>query len=237
MRGWKVGTIKENLDRIREEIEKACQRVGRSSKEVKVLAATKTRTPEEILEAYQAGVRLFGENRVQEAREKIPLLRDRMPQAQWHMIGHLQTNKVKYAVELFDWIETVDRKELVNELVKRLKRAGREKVSTLIEVKLSPEESKHGCPPEKVEELLSYTLEFPEIEVLGFMTVPPYYEEVELVRPFFIRLREIRDRMEEKFKRKFPELSMGMSHDFVVAVEEGATIVRIGTALFGPRRY
>ncbi|WP_457681397.1 YggS family pyridoxal phosphate-dependent enzyme [Thermovibrio sp.] len=228
--------IKENLERIKEEIEKACQRAGRDPKEVKILAATKTRAPQEILEAYEAGIRLFGENRVQEAREKIPLLREKMPQAEWHMIGHLQTNKVKYAVELFDFIETIDRESLVDELVKRLKKRGK-RVKALIEVKLSPEESKHGCPPERVKELVEYTLNFPEIELSGFMTVPPYYEEVELVRPFFIRLREIRDRMEEEFKREFPELSMGMSHDFKVAVEEGATIVRIGTALFGPRRY
>jgi len=232
-----VGRIKENLERIREEIEKACARAGRKSEEVKILAATKTRTPEEILEAYEAGIRLFGENRVQEAREKIPLLKEKMEKAQWHMIGHLQTNKVKYAVNLFDWIETLDRKALADELVKRAEKAGRERIPVLVEVKLSPEESKHGCPPEELEELLSYALQLPRLEVKGFMTVPPYYEEVELVRPFFMRLREIRDRMEEQFGREFPELSMGMSHDFTVAVEEGATIVRIGTALFGPRKY
>ncbi|WP_456420328.1 YggS family pyridoxal phosphate-dependent enzyme [Thermovibrio sp.] len=232
-----MGRIKENLERIREEIEKACARAGRKSEEVKILAATKTRTPEEILEAYEAGIRLFGENRVQEAREKIPLLKEKMEGAQWHMIGHLQTNKVKYAVNLFDWIETLDRKALADELVKRAEKAGRERIPVLVEVKLSPEESKHGCPPEELEELLSYALQLPRLEVKGFMTVPPYYEEVELVRPFFMRLREIRDRMEEQFGREFPELSMGMSHDFTVAVEEGATIVRIGTALFGPRKY
>jgi len=232
-----AGKIKENYERIKREIEEACKRAGRSPEEVKVLAATKTRTPEEILEAYEAGVRLFGENRVQEAREKIPLLREKMEGARWHMIGHLQTNKVKYAVNLFDWIETVDRKGLVDELVKRLRKEGKRELPVLIEVKLSPEESKHGCPPEEVSELLEYTLKFPELKVKGFMTVPPYYEEVELVRPFFIRLREIRDRMEERFGVELCELSMGMSHDFKVAVEEGATIVRIGTALFGQRRY
>ena len=232
-----AGKIKENYERIKREIEEACKRAGRSPEEVKVLAATKTRTPEEILEAYEAGVRLFGENRVQEAREKIPLLREKMEGARWHMIGHLQTNKVKYAVNLFDWIETVDRKGLVDELVKRLRKEGKRELPVLIEVKLSPEESKHGCPPEEVSELLEYTLKFPELKVKGFMTVPPYYEELELVRPFFIRLREIRDRMEERFGVELCELSMGMSHDFKVAVEEGATIVRIGTALFGQRRY
>jgi pyridoxal phosphate enzyme (YggS family) len=227
--------IKENLERIREEIEKACQKLGRSPSEVKILAATKTRTPEEIFQAYEAGIRLFGENRVQEAREKLPKLPP-MPGASWHMIGHLQSNKVKYAVKLFDCIESLDRKSLVDELVKRLRKEEK-RIDALIEVKLSPEETKHGCPPEKVEELVEYTLNFNEINLIGFMTVPPYYEELELVRPYFMRLREIRDKMEEKFKRSFPELSMGMSHDFKVAVEEGATIVRIGTALFGPRKY
>jgi pyridoxal phosphate enzyme (YggS family) len=227
--------IRENLERIREEIEKACQKVGRSPGEVKILAATKTRSPEEIFQAYQAGIRLFGENRVQEAREKLPKLPP-MPGASWHMIGHLQSNKVKYAVKLFDCIESLDRKPLVDELVKRLRKEEK-RIDALIEVKLSFEETKHGCPPEKVEELVEYTLNFKEINLVGFMTVPPYYEEVELVRPYFMRLREIRDKMEDKFKRSFPELSMGMSHDFKIAVEEGATIVRIGTALFGPRKY
>jgi pyridoxal phosphate enzyme (YggS family) len=228
--------IRENLEKIKEKIEKSCLRVGRSPEEVKILAATKTRTPDEIREAYEAGIRLFGENRVQEAREKIPELKD-LKDAEWHMIGHLQTNKVKYAVELFNWIETIDRRELVDEIVKKLEKKGLERIKGLIEVKLSPEESKHGCPPEKVEELLSYALEFPQIEILGFMTVPPYLENLEEVRPYFRELREIRDKMEEVFDRKFPELSMGMSHDFTVAVEEGATIVRIGTALFGERKY
>ncbi len=225
--------IKENYEKIREEIEKACAKVGRKPEEVKVLAATKTRNLEEIKEAYKAGIRLFGENRVQEAREKIPNLRE-LQGAQWHMIGHLQRNKVKYAVELFDAIETVDRKSLVEEIEKRLK--GRE-IEVLIEVKLSFEESKHGCRPEEVKELAEYILERPNLKLKGLMTVPPFYEDAELVRPFFIRLREIKEKLEEELKVKLPELSMGMSHDFKVAVEEGATIVRIGTALFGPRKY
>ena len=226
--------IRENYERIMEEIEKACQRAGRKPTEVKLLAATKTRTPEEVREAYEAGVRLFGENRVQEAREKIPWLKD-LEDAEWHMIGHLQTNKVKYAVKLFNCVETLDRKELADELVKRLKKEGIERLNVLIEVKLSPEETKHGCSPEMVEELVSHTIQFPQLNVIGFMTVPPYVENPEEVRPYFAKLREIREKMEITFNREFPELSMGMSHDFPVAVEEGATIVRIGTALFGPR--
>ena len=228
--------IEENVKKIVERIEKACERVGRTPKEVKILAATKTRSPEEIRRAYNAGIRLFGENRVQEARKKIPQLAD-LKGSEWHMIGHLQTNKVKYAVELFNCIETIDRKGLVDEIVRRLEKKGIRGVKALIEVKLSPEETKSGCPPQKVEELVSYVLRFPQIELLGFMTVPPYLENPEEVRPYFRRLREIRDRMEDRFGKPFPELSMGMSHDFEVAVEEGATIVRIGTAIFGPRNY
>jgi len=228
--------IEENVKKIVERIEKACERVGRKAEEVKILAATKTRSPEEIRRAYNAGIRLFGENRVQEARKKIPQLAD-LKGSEWHMIGHLQTNKVKYAVELFNCIETIDRKGLVDEIVRRLEKKGIRGVKALIEVKLSPEETKSGCPPQKVEELVSYVLRFPQIELLGFMTVPPYLENPEEVRPYFRRLREIRNRMEDRFGKPFPELSMGMSHDFEVAVEEGATIVRIGTAIFGPRNY
>jgi len=228
--------IEENVRGIVERIEKACERVGRNSKEVKILAATKTRSPEEIRRAYKAGIRLFGENRVQEARKKIPQLTD-LKGSEWHMIGHLQTNKVKYAVELFNCIETIDRKGLVDEIVKRLEKKGIRGVKALIEVKLSPEETKSGCPPQEVEELVSYVLRFPQVELLGFITVPPYFENPEEVRPYFRKLREIRNRMEDRFGKPFPELSMGMSHDFEVAVEEGATIVRIGTAIFGPRNY
>ncbi|WP_163327647.1 YggS family pyridoxal phosphate-dependent enzyme [Desulfurobacterium thermolithotrophum] len=226
--------IRENVKRIKERIEKACERAKRSPDEVFILAASKTRAPEEIRKAFEAGIKLFGENRVQEAREKIPLLSD-LP-IEWHMIGHLQKNKVKYAVNLFEVIESVGSKELADELEKRLSKIGK-KLEVFIEVKLSPEETKHGCSPNEVEELARYVLELKHLDLKGLMTVPPYFEDVELVRPYFRRLREIRDRLEDSLGMKIPHLSMGMSHDFEVAVEEGATIVRIGTAIFGPRNY
>ena len=226
--------IKDRVEQVLEQIEEAALRAGRDPKEVKLLAASKTRTQEEIREAFQAGVKLFGENRVQEAREKVPALSD-LP-ITWHMIGHLQTNKVKHAVELFHCIESVDRKNLVDELVKRLRRVGK-KMPILIEVKLSPEETKHGCSVEELPALVEYVLQFPELQLQGLMTVPPYLENPEEVRPYFRQLRELRDSLEERFSIKLPELSMGMSHDFPVAVEEGATIVRVGTAIFGPRNY
>jgi pyridoxal phosphate enzyme (YggS family) len=152
------------------------------------------------------------------------------------MIGHLQTNKVKYAVKLFDCIESVDREGLVEELQKRLSREGKV-MPVLIEVKLSPEESKHGCLPQELPRLTEKVLNSPNLKLKGLMTVPPYFEDPEKVRPYFAELRRLRDELQEKFKVELPELSMGMSHDFPVAVEEGATIVRVGTAIFGPRNY
>ncbi len=226
--------VRENVQKIKERIERACERVGRDPREVSILAASKTRTPEEIREVFEAGIKLFGENRVQEARDKIPLLSDLS--IEWHMIGHLQRNKVKYAVNLFDVVESLDSKELADELEKRLSKVGK-KMRVFIEVKLSPEETKHGCSPEEALELARYVLSLEHLKLEGLMTVPPYFEDLELVRPYFRKLREIRDNLEDALGINLPHLSMGMSHDFEVAVEEGATIVRIGTAIFGPRNY
>lgn len=226
--------VRENVQKIKERIERACEKVGRDPGEVSILAASKTRTPEEIREVFEAGIKLFGENRVQEARDKIPLLSDLS--IEWHMIGHLQRNKVKYAVNLFDVVESLDSKELADELEKRLSKVGK-KMRVFIEVKLSPEETKHGCSPEEALELSRYVLSLEHLKLEGLMTVPPYFEDLELVRPYFRKLREIRDNLEDALGINLPHLSMGMSHDFEVAVEEGATIVRIGTAIFGPRNY
>ena len=226
--------VRKNVQKIKERIERACERVGRDPGEVSILAASKTRTPEEIREVFEAGIRLFGENRVQEARDKIPLLSD-LP-IEWHMIGHLQRNKVKYAVNLFDVVESLDSKELADELEKRLSKVGK-RMRVFIEVKLSPEETKHGCSPEEALELAKYVLSLEHLKLEGLMTVPPYFEDLELVRPYFRKLREIRDNLEDALGINLPHLSMGMSHDFEVAVEEGATIVRIGTAIFGERMY
>ena len=226
--------VRENVQKIKERIERACERAGRDPGEVSILAASKTRTPEEIREVFEAGIRLFGENRVQEARDKIPLLSDLS--IEWHMIGHLQRNKVKYAVNLFDVVESLDSKELADELEKRLSKVGK-KMRVFIEVKLSPEETKHGCSPEEALELAKYVLSLEHLKLEGLMTVPPYFEDLELVRPYFRKLREIRDNLEDALGVNLPHLSMGMSHDFEVAVEEGATIVRIGTAICGLRNY
>ncbi|SNR86319.1 YggS family pyridoxal phosphate-dependent enzyme [Desulfurobacterium atlanticum] len=226
--------IKENIEAIKERISNAARRAGRDPEEITLLAASKTRAPQEIREAFNCGIKVFGENRVQEAREKIPALSD-LP-IEWHMIGHLQTNKVKYAVKMFTLIHSVDSENLIEELEKRAKKE--EKIQeVLIEVKLSPEETKHGCKEDEVPFLVEKILEKENLKLLGFMTIPPYVENREEVRPYFAKLREIKEAMERKFGRRFPHLSMGMTHDFEVAIEEGATIVRIGTAIFGPRNY
>lgn len=211
-------------------------RAGRNPEEIKLIAVTKTVPPERIIEAIEAGLRIFGENRVQEARDKIPAIMQRAPDIKlsWHMIGPLQKNKAKYAVKLFDMIHSVDSKELALEINKQAEKIGKIQ-DILIEVKLSSEETKHGISPEEFFELLEFTCTLKNLNVKGLMTIPPYSENPEDSRPYFRRLREL---LEEANIKGFPlkELSMGMSGDFEIAIEEGATMVRIGTAIFGERK-
>ncbi len=211
-------------------------RAGRNPEEIKLIAVTKTVPTLLIMEAIEAGLRIFGENRVQEARDKIPEIMQRSPATNlsWHMIGPLQKNKARYAVKLFDMIHSVDSKGLAEEINKQAMKAGKIQ-DILIEVKLSPEETKHGIRPEGLFELLEFTSGLKNLQVRGLMTIPPYSENPEDSRPYFRRLREL---LEEANRKGFPlkELSMGMSGDFEIAVEEGATMVRIGTAIFGERR-
>lgn len=230
-----MSRIKQNVEAVFERIEKAALRAGRKPEEVILLAATKTRSAEQIRQAFEAGVRFFGENRVQEAKEKIPKLSD-LKGAVWHMIGHLQTNKVKDAVKLFNAIESVDRERLVEQLQKRLSKVGGS-VEVFIEVKLSPEESKHGCSPELLEPLAEKILRAENLKLVGLMTVPPYFKDPLKAAPYFAKLRKLRDKLQNSLGINLPHLSMGMSHDFEVAIAEGATIVRVGTAIFGPRNY
>ena len=231
---WRTMSIKDNVLEVKRRIEAACKRVNRSPEEVILLAASKTRTPSEIVEAFEAGIRVFGENRVQEAMEKIVKLKD-LP-VEWHMIGHLQKNKAKHAVKLFDLIHSVDSESLALELDKRARSLGKVQ-RVLIEVKLSPEETKYGCLPEDVKPLVDQILKLDGLRLEGFMTIPPYSENPEDSRVYFSMLREIKTEIEELFSLKLPHLSMGMTNDFEIAIEEGATIVRIGTAIFGKRLY
>ncbi|NTU42091.1 MAG: YggS family pyridoxal phosphate-dependent enzyme [Nitrospirales bacterium] len=214
----------------------AAMRAGREPARVQLVAVTKTIGPAEITEAVEIGLRIFGENRVQEAQKKIEQLSALFPHSriQWHHIGHLQKNKARHAVGLFDLIHSIDSEELAREVNRQAEKRGKVQ-RVLVQVKLSEEETKHGIDEKGVFTLLQETTRLGNLKVEGLMTMPPYCDDPEEARPYFRRLREIRDKA-EKEGFALPELSMGMSHDFEVAIEEGATLVRIGTALFGERR-
>ncbi len=221
-----------NLESIRQRMAAACARAERSSDSVGLLAVTKTHPPEVVAEAARLGLGLFGENKVQEAKAKIPLCPGRL---RWHMVGHLQTNKCRDAVELFQMIEAVDSFHLAEELNKRAAQAAKT-MPILLEVNIVGEASKFGYKPEQLLADLGRLNELPRLEIHGLMTIPPYTPLPEKVRPVFRRLRELKGQCEQLLGAPLPHLSMGMSGDFDVAIEEGATIVRIGTALFGERQ-
>ncbi len=226
-------SLAENLDSIQQRIRAACERAGRSAESVTLLAVTKGQPPEVVSEAGKLGVVFFGENKIQEAKAKIPLCSGRL---RWHFIGHLQTNKCRDAVDLFEMIHSVDSLHIAQEISKRAEQAGKT-MPILLEVNLAGEASKFGYRPEKLEAELSQINALPRLEIHGFMTVPPWTSNAENVRPVFRQLRELKHRAEQLLGAPLPQLSMGMTGDFEVAIEEGATIVRIGTALFGPRKY
>ncbi len=228
--------IKENLEKIYETIKKSAEKVGRNPNEIILLGASKTQPVEKIIEAYNAGLKYFGENKVQEGMKKIDELKPKYPDIHWHFIGGLQTNKAKYVVKYFELIHSVDRKSLVDEIDKRAKKIDKVQ-ECLIEVNIGDEETKYGVNPENLEELYEYCLSKENIKILGLMCIPPYSEDKEQSRRYFIKLRELKEKLEDKYKVKLPHLSMGMSDDFDIAIEEGATIVRVGTAIFGERKY
>ncbi|MCD5411468.1 MAG: YggS family pyridoxal phosphate-dependent enzyme [Thermodesulfovibrionales bacterium] len=214
-------------------------RAGRSPEEVKLIAVTKTVKIEIIKEAIDGGLRVLGENRVQEARAKIEELSRlstdnyELTGISWHLVGHLQKNKAKYAVQLFDLIHTIDSVELAEEIDRQAEKRGKIQ-RVLAQVKLSKEEAKHGVLPKDLMHLLEKIKALGNLKLEGLMTMPPFFEDTEEARPYFKRLLEVRNEL-EKMGFILPELSMGMSNDFEVAIEEGATMVRIGTALFGER--
>jgi PLP dependent protein len=230
--------LEENLERIESQIAMACREAGRSRAEVSLMAVSKMHPVSAILAAEALGVRLFGENRVQEFQEKMAQLGPTTG-AEFHLIGHLQSNKAARAVELFSSIDSLDSLSLAERLNQAATRLGR-RLAVLIEIKLSHEASKSGIAPDSAElrQLLEQLPGLSSLELRGLMTVPPYLEDLEAVRPYFTRLRLLRDQLAAEHPRlSFAELSMGMSHDFPVAIAEGATQVRIGTALFGARKY
>jgi pyridoxal phosphate enzyme (YggS family) len=222
-----------NLDSVQKRLRAACDRAGRDPASVRLLAVTKTQPPEVVNAAAALGLTHFGESKVQEAKAKIPHCSGRL---HWHLIGHLQSNKCRDAVVLFELIEGVDSLRLAEELSKRADQASRT-LPILLEVNLAGEASKFGYPPDRVLAELAQLNALPRLEIHGLMTVPPVKPLAEQVRPFFRGLRELRARCEQILGAPLPHLSMGMSSDFEVAIEEGATIVRLGSGLFGQRSY
>ena len=228
-----MNDIRSSLEKIKGRIAAAAQRSGRDPSDILLLAISKTHPPETVALAAQAGQVHFGENRVQESLEKVPHLPGHLI---WHLVGHLQSNKAKYCPDLFSWIHSIDSVSLGREVARRYREKGRT-CRILIQVSVSGEAAKSGCDPGQTGEILGALLEEEGIEPVGFMTMPPFDPDPETARPYFAALRGLRD---DLVKKGFPgeslkELSMGMTGDFEVAVEEGATIVRIGTAIFGAR--
>ncbi|MBN1517539.1 YggS family pyridoxal phosphate-dependent enzyme [Candidatus Sumerlaeota bacterium] len=220
-------SVPENLHRIQQRIRLACERAGRDPHDVRLVAVTKNHGAERVSQALDAGCGAFGENRVQEAQEKIP----RLPPAEWHLIGHLQRNKARLAVQLFHMIHSVDSERLARALSQAAESEGRS-IEILLQVNVSGEESKFGAEPEQVEALARTALGLPGLRVRGLMTMAPYSDDPEDARPVFRGLRELRDQLRQKGLEQLRELSMGMSGDFETAIEEGATLVRVGSAIF-----
>lgn len=227
-------SIRENLQRVQERISAAAKRAGRSAEEITLIGVSKTHPSDSIREAYEAGLRDFGENRVQEWEGKQGGIQNLS--ATWHLIGHLQSNKAARAAKLFHTIDSVDDFALAQRLDRaRSEMGGVGKLRVLIEVHIAREEAKSGAAIEEVLALAEKIAGLPMLELAGLMCIPPFVENPEQARPYFKNLRELRDAVAKQLKRSLPVLSMGMSHDFEVAIEEGATEVRVGTALFGMR--
>jgi pyridoxal phosphate enzyme (YggS family) len=225
-------SIAENLAHLHEQIALACRRANRPESEVALMAVSKVHPVEMILEAHAAGQRLFGENRVQEFQEKSAHTKD-LADSMFHLIGPLQSNKTTKAAELFDAIDAVDSLKIAQRLSSAAHTLSKS-LPILIEVKLSHEESKHGLPPSELPALLAAVEDLTNITAVGLMTVPPWSQDPEPARPYFRELRRLRDQSVTRFP-SLTQLSMGMSNDFTVAIEEGSTCVRVGTAIFGRR--
>jgi len=222
--------LRTNLESVRAKIRDAASRAGRNADEVKLVAVSKTHPASMIADAIAAGATVFGENKVQEGEGKIiEIGRDR---AEWHLIGHLQSNKARKAVQLFDVVHSVDSVDLATRLERICVEEDRQTLSVFAQVDLAGEDTKSGIPESDLPELATYLRSCERLKFDGLMILPPYFETPDDVRPFFKRLRAIRDGL---FSSGHGELSMGMSHDFEIAIEEGATVIRVGTAIFGER--
>jgi pyridoxal phosphate enzyme (YggS family) len=233
-------SLRARAEALLERIAAAAERAGRDASEVKLVAVTKTHPASLVREAFAAGLREFGENRVQEAEEKIEELSreaSSLAGARWHLIGRLQANKARRAARLFDVIHSVDSPALAERLERVCEEDGRERLDVLVQVDLAREATKGGAGLDELPAIAETLKACTRLRFKGLMTLPPFYEDAELVRPYFRRLRELRDELRESgaFADSAGELSMGMTHDFGVAIEEGATLVRVGAALFGER--
>lgn len=231
--------MRARLEAINQRIAAACERAGRQASEITLVAVSKTVPSARIREAIEAGVRALGESRVQEAAVKIPELKPLSDErkVQWHLIGHLQSNKARRAVELFDAVHSVDSLKLAEQLDRLAGESGK-RLPIFIEVNLGGEESKTGAAPDEILPLCEQIGKLPRLELKGLMAVPPFSDNAEDARPFFQHLRHLRDEARQAGAAggRFNDLSMGMSDDFEIAIEEGATFIRVGTALFGARR-
>lgn len=222
--------IKNNIENLKGRIERAANKVDRNPNDITIVAVTKTVSPEIIEEAFAYGIKIIGENRVQEAKEKFAMLGNRV---EWHMVGHLQKNKVKDALKIFSLIHSLDSIKCAQEIDKRATKP----IDCLIEVNTSREETKFGLAPDDLFSFFEELKDFEKINVIGLMTIGPGWavQDPEASRPCFRLLHGLRDQLTEKFERSFPILSMGMTSDFGIAVEEGSNMIRVGTAIFGPR--
>jgi pyridoxal phosphate enzyme (YggS family) len=228
-------TLVDRIERVRARMREAARRANRAVDEITLVAVSKTHPVESIQAAISCGLAEFGENRVQEAEQKIPIVGREA--ARWHLIGHLQSNKARRAVELFDVIHSIDSVALAMRLDRICAEIQRETLPVLIQVDLGHESTKNGVDEASVRDVLAAVRECSRLKLSGLMTLPPFFDEVERVRPYFRRLRELRDKLqaESSFANQRGELSMGMTNDFEIAIEEGATMVRVGTAIFGER--
>ncbi len=225
------GAIEKNYHDLRRKIAEACERVNRDFQEVKLIAVTKRISLEKIMEAVDLGITELGENRMQEALPKIPQI---SPRVNWHFVGHLQTNKVGDDLDNFCLLHSLDRLKLA-EKIDQWAQTRRKQLPVLIQINVSGEASKFGLPPEELEDFLQEVLIQDGIEIKGLMTMAPWTENPEEVRPYFVKLRQLRDQVNKNLGLNLHHLSMGMTNDYMVAVEEGSTMVRLGTALFGSR--
>jgi len=226
-----MSSILDNLERVREQIVQAAAKAGRDVKGVELVAITKTHPAENVREAVEGGQTLFGESRVQEARAKISELSSNI---RWHFVGHLQKNKVRQALPLFEMIHSVDSLALAQDINRIAEEEGLYP-RVLLEVNVAGEGSKIGFEPDDLREQMEALLALPRLSIEGLMCIPPLAVESEDSRKFFVQVREVRDSLEKEFRMKLPQLSMGMTQDFPIGIEEGATLVRVGTAIFGER--